>query len=103
MDSNETGLSELKVAEMIEDLRYEMLSRFEIQIVNLNVRLDQSIQLNEKLKEELRESNRYAQYLMEKLEDIYAKVNSHDVFINTVKKVEFELVDEIKERRNNGK
>ena len=100
MDSNWTGLSELKVFEMIEDLKYGMLSRFEIQIANLNIRLDQSIQLNEKLREQLHQTDQYGHYLMGKLEEVYAKVDSHDVFINTVKNVEFELLEEVKERKN---
>jgi hypothetical protein len=100
VDSDESWLKELKVSEMIENLKYEMISRFEIQIVNLNVRLDQYIQLNENLKEQLRQTDQYGHYLMGKLEDIYAKVHTHDEFIKMVKNVEFELEEEVKERKN---
>jgi hypothetical protein len=100
MDLNDFTPTELMLYGMMEDLKYEMLSRFEIQIGNLSVRLEQSIQYNELIQEKLEQNIKYSEYLMERLEEVYVKVDSHDVFINTVKNVEFELLEEVKGRKN---
>ena len=100
VDPNDFTPTELMVYEMIENLRQEMTGRFEVRILDVEVRLDKSIKYSNHLRDKLEQNIQYSEYLMSKLEESYVKVDSHDEFIKMVKNVEFELEEEIKERKN---
>ena len=97
MSADKVILTEEYLFSHLMRIKFEMEDRFNVQITDL-------ITHNHILKEEIKKIIKYTEYLSENLDAALMKVHTHEEFISTIKNVEFELIEEIKERREeNGR